>query len=219
MSRDASKPTPSSPVTPAAPATPATGAHGLTVDAGPPGDEPQGSLGAVLIGAAILLVAGLLIFWPAGDSATASKDSKDGKGAQAQQSSNSLDGAGPGGKARGIAPRELDPVAERPGPRVREGVMAPADGMTLAPQPPPEPTSFPSVAAEIAHLEAKLVGARANLASRTVFLERMKKMQAEAPISDHQRTAQRARIVQENYDIAQSRVDDIQYRLNKLRAQ
>lgn len=186
----------------------------VTANAGPPAEEPQGSLGAVLIGAAILLVAGLLIFWPPGDSATAGKDGKDGR---AQQGSNSVDGADASGKTRGIAPRELDPVAERAGPRVRDGLSAPDGGMTLAPLPPPEPTSFPSVAAEIEHLEAKLVGARANLASRTVFLERMKKMQADAPISDHQRTSERARIVQENYDIAQSRVDDIQYRLNKLR--
>ncbi len=172
----------------------------------------------MLIGGAILLIAALLIFWPSGESADV-RGGKNGKGAGGQQASNSLDGddAGAVGRARGIAPRDRDPVREREAPRVREGLVAPVTGITAMPAREPEPTSFPTVAAEIAYLERKLVEARENLASRTVFLERMKRIQEQAPISDHQRNSQRAKVVQTNFDKAQDRVDDIQYKLNVLR--
>jgi hypothetical protein len=91
--------------------------------------------------------------------------------------------------------------------------------MAMMPTAKPEPTSFPTPAAEIAHLEKKLVEARANLAARTTFLDRMKRIMKEGPISDYERNAARAKIVQENYDKAQSRVDDIEYRIKVLRKQ
>jgi hypothetical protein len=183
-----------------------------------PAEEPQGSLGAVLIGGAILLIAALLIFWPSSD--TARSGGADGKGGRGDaQAANGVDGddAGGSGRSRGIAPREVDPVAARPAPRVREGLLAPTNGMAMMPTREPEPTSFPSVAAEIAYLEKQLAEARTNLEARTVFLQRMKRMQQEAPISEHERTTARAKVVQDNYDKAQSRVDDIEYKLKLLR--
>ena len=185
-----------------------------------PAEEPQGSLGAVLLGGAILLIAGLLIFWPSSETAnkTGGAGSKGGRGDV--QAANGVDGDAAGGHARGIAPRPADPVPARPPPaRVRPGLLAPTGEMQMLPTPPPEPTSFPTVAAEIAHLEKKLVEARANLQARTTFLDRMKRTMQEAPISDYERNAARAKIVQDNYDKAQSRVDDIEYRLKLLRKQ
>lgn len=180
-----------------------------------PAEEPQGALGAVLVGGAILLIAALLIFWPGSDASGV-----DGKGgARGQQAYNGVDGDGDGGGARGrgITPREADPAEARVAPRVREGLLAPTNGMAMVPTREPEPTSFPSVAAEIAYLEKKLVEARSNLESRAMFLERMKKIQAAAPISDQERNARRAKVVQDNYDKAQTRVDDLVYKLKLLR--
>jgi ribosomal protein L13E len=66
----------------------------------------------------------------------------------------------------------------------------------MSPQRKPEPTSFPSAAAEIAHFEKKLEQARADLTARTTFLERMKKQKDDAPISELTAMNQRGKIVQ-----------------------
>jgi len=181
-----------------------------------PAEEPQGALGAVLIGGAILVIAALLIFWPGGGGSSVGVGGKGG-GAGGQQAYNGIDDDGGGGRSRGISPREVDPAEARVAPRVREGLLAPTNGMAMVPTLEPEPTSFPSVAAEIAYLEKKLVDARSNLESRGVFLERMKKIQATAPISEQERNTRRGKVVQENYDKAQTRVDDLVYKLKLLR--
>lgn len=182
-----------------------------------PAEEPQGALGAVLIGGAILVIAALLIFWPGGGDSGVGVGGKGG-GAGGQQAYNGVDDdGGAGGRSRGISPREVDPAEARVAPRVREGLLAPTNGMAMVPTREPEPTSFPSVAAEIAYLEKKLVEARSNLEARGVFLERMKKIQATAPISEQERNTRRGKVVQENYDKAQSRVDDLVYKLKLLR--
>lgn len=181
-----------------------------------PPDEPQGSLGAVLIGAAILLVAALLIFWP--DSDAASGDAgKGGKGGKAgQQGSNMADG-GRSGTARGIQPREVDPAEARMTPQVTPGLLAPTNGLATMPAPKPEPTSFPSAAAEIAYFEKKLEEARANLVARTTFLERMKKQKDNAPISELERMNQRGKVVQDNYDKAVAKVGELEKKVAELK--
>lgn len=179
-----------------------------------PADEPQGSLGAVLIGGAILAIAALLIFWP--DSESASQTGAGGKNGAGQQGSN-VAGGGPGGVARGIQPREIDPAEARTGPQVREGLLAPTNGLAMMPQRPPEPTSFPNTAAEIAHVEKKLAEARTNLESRTLFLERMKKQKEQASVSEMDRINQRAKVVQDNYDKAVDRVTDLEHKLAELK--
>ena len=181
-----------------------------------PPDEPQGSLGAVLIGAAILIVAALLIFWP--DSDAASGDAgKGGKGGKAgQQGSNMADG-GRSGTARGIQPREVDPAEARMTPQVTPGLLAPTNGLATMPAPKPEPTSFPSAAAEIAYFEKKLVQAREDLAARTTFLERMKKQKDNAPISELERMNQRGKVVQDNYDKAVVKVGELEKKVAELK--
>jgi hypothetical protein len=180
-----------------------------------PADEPQGSLGAVLIGGAILAIAALLIFWPDSDAAT--KTGAGGKdGAGGQQASN-VAGGDPMGAARGIQPRAIDPAEARTTPQVTPGLLAPTDGLAMMPQRKPEPTSFPTAAAEIAHFEKKLVEARENLVARTTFLERMNRQKEQAPISEMDRINQRAKVVQENYDKAVTRVEQLELKVAELK--
>lgn len=181
----------------------------------PPGEEPQGSLGAVLIGGAILLVAALLIFWPSSESASGA--GANGSGSSRSGGVQGSDIAGGQGQAvRGITPREVDPAEGKA--RAQTAFMAPTNGMTMMPTPKPEPTSFPSAAAEIAYFEKKLEQARRDLVSRTTFLERMKKIQDNAPISEHDKNVRRAKVVQENYDKALDRVEELEKKLKDLRA-
>jgi hypothetical protein len=182
--------------------------------AGGPGEEPQGSLGAVLIGGAILLIAGLLIFWPGGDSATGRMTGPDGKVGGVQGSDIA---GGPGsGRASGIKPREVDPAEGRVRPSA--AFAAPGQGLAMMPTPKPEPTSFPSAAAEIAYFEKKLEQARRDVVARTTFLERMKRIQDRAPLADHERNIRRAKVVQENYDKAVKRVEELEAKIAGLRA-
>jgi hypothetical protein len=182
---------------------------------GPGPEEPQGSLGAVLIGGAILLIAGLLIFWPGSDSASKTGAGADGKGAGVQGSN--VAGGGPGGGlASGIKPREVDPAEGRT--HSQAAFAAPTNGLAMMPTSKPEPTSFPSAAAEIAYFEKKLEQAERDLVSRTTFLERMKRIQEKAPISEHDRNVRRAKIVQENYDKAVARVAELEKKIAELRA-
>lgn len=181
-----------------------------------PADEPQGSLGAVLIGAAVLAIAALLIFWP--DSETASKTGKGGRdGGAAGQASNVAGGGGAGGVARGIQPRAIDPAEGRSQPQVTPGLMAPSNGLAMVPERKPDPTSFPSAAAEIAFFEKKLEQARADLTARTTFLERMKKQKDDAPISETDKMNQRSKVVQENFDKARARVEELEEKVAGLK--
>lgn len=187
----------------------------------PPADDPQGSLGAVLIGGAILLIAGLFIFWPQSDPPTTATRSAAGKGAA--QSSNSLasgkDGAD-AGIVRGIDPRDVDPAqaAQRVQPRLTPGVMAPSLQMAPMPTPTPEPTSFATRAEEIAYVEKKLALARGDVESRGVFVERMQKiLQSGKSAEEDERNAARAKVVQKNYEDARARVTELEARLKQLR--
>lgn len=192
----------------------------------PPADDPQGSLGAVLIGGAILLIAGLFIFWPESDTATAARTAA-GQSAAAQQGSNTAAGDGKlganGGLVRGIDPRDVDPAqGAQPGQRVQArvtpGLMAPSLSMAPPPAPTPEPTSFPSKAEEIAYVEKKLAQARSELDARATFLERMQRVQQRSKSADEdERNAARAKIVQQNYETARTKVEALEQRLKLLR--
>ncbi len=192
----------------------------------PPVEDPQGSLGAVLIGGAILVIAGLFIFWPKSETATA--DARAAAQSAAAQGSNAAAG-GPGaagGLAQGIDPRDIDPARARAQQversttaRVTPGLL-PATGMGMAPPaaPTPEPTSFATKAEEIAYVEKKLGQARSDLDSRATFVERMEKIhQKSTSVDEDERNAARAKIVKQNYENARVRVEELEGRLKKLR--
>lgn len=181
-----------------------------------PAEESQGSLGAVLVGAAILLIAGLLIFWPASDSATGGPGRR-GDGSAQQANNNSGGGFRGGGLASGIAPREVDPAMARGTPGVRAGLLPPDKGLAMMPRQKPEPTGFSSAAAEITYFEKKLVEARANLEARTTFRERMKRIQDTAPVSQTEVNLRRAKTVEENFNKAKARVEELEKKLEGLR--
>lgn len=197
----------------------------------PPGDDPQGSLGAVLIGGAILLIAGLFIFWPDSDGATAERGKAGARANAAQHGSNSAagersggGGGGVDGLGRGIDPRDIDPAraqsdAERTAhARLTPGLLSPGLTMAPPPKPVPEPTSFASTADEIAYVEKKLTQARADLDARATFLERMQKIQQKSKsVDEDERNAARAKIVQQNYETARTRVEELEKRLKSLK--
>lgn len=184
----------------------------------PPADDPQGSLGAVLIGGAILIIAGLFIFWPQSDATTTATRTAAGQ-ATAAQGSNSVAGRGADGVAGGIDPRDIDPAeaARRVQARLTPGVQAPSLQMAPPPTPVPEPTSFASKAEEIAYVEKKLALARADVESRLVFVDRMQKIQEKSKTAEEDaRNAARAKVVQQNYELARARVVELEARLKKL---
>ena len=81
--------------------------------------EPEGgAMWAMLIGGAILVIAGLLIFWPGGDLATSGgKPGGRSGGNQAQSSQVSAGGAGGGGGGNGrfeVADLQGKPVQLKP---------------------------------------------------------------------------------------------------------
>jgi hypothetical protein len=82
----------------------------------------------------------------------------------------------------------------------------------------PEPTSFPSAAAEIAYWEKKLALAQQELTQRTLFLERMKKVKENARTSEQIETAERRGvIVQKNYDDAKKHVEELEQKVAGLK--
>lgn len=195
----------------------------------PPAEDPQGSLGAVLIGGAILLIAGLFIFWPASETATADARSQAAQAAGAQ-GSNTVAGerGGPrGGLAQGIDNRDIDPARARAQgepsgeARVTPGLLpSGSGGLNMAPPVPstPEPTRFASKAEEIAYVEKKLALARTDLDTRATFVERMQKIQQQSKSVDQdERNAARAKVVQQNYEGARVRVEELEKRLKSLR--
>ena len=186
-----------------------------------PTDDPQGSLGAVLIGGAILLIAGLFIFWPASEPASPrGVEGAGGKDGPALQANNVADEDRRGGLAQGIDPRDADPAerAQRGEPRVTPGLLAPTRAMAPVPPPTPEPTSFASPAEELAYFEKKLAAARTDLDMRATFLERMRKIQEKSQsVAEDDRNAARAKIVQKNYDSARVRVETLEKKVKELK--
>lgn len=180
-------------------------------------------LWALLVGGAILVVAALLIFWPAGDASSGGGNSggPGGKGGAGHQSSLAQGRTGPDGQALGVGAREIDPNRGGGRPRVNSGLIpAGSAGHTLAPpkKVKPEPTSFASPAAEIAYWERKLVLAEQELAQRTLFVERMKKAKEDARTSEQIEIAERrGKVVEKNYLDQKQKVDDLTKKVADLK--
>ena len=174
---------------------------------------------AMLVGGALLVIAGLLIFWPGADVAEGKANGRGAGGSQAQAGQAS---AGQGnGVALGVAPGDADPARARLAPRVTAGVLPGGDGgLTLAPPRPsePEPTSFESPAEELRYFEKKLEKARQELSQRTMFLERSKKARDEATSSEARAEAERKhRVVEQNYDTANKAVGDLEKKVAEIK--
>jgi hypothetical protein len=185
-------------------------------------NEPAegGALWALLVGGAILVVAALLIFWPAGDAGTAGAGGKGKQGAAGQQSLAQGQQVGPDGQALGVAAREYDP--NRPGKGHINPILVPkgTGGTHLAPpkKPKPEPTSFASASAEIEYWEKKLVIAREEFKQRTLFWERMQKVKEDARTSEQIETAERrSKIVEKNYLDQKQLVEDLEKKVADLK--
>lgn len=177
--------------------------------------EPEGgAMWAMLIGGAILVIAGLLIFWPGADLATSGgKPGGRSGGNQAQSSQVSAGGAG-GGVALGVAPGEADPARAREANRVSPGILPGGNGsVSLAPPrpPEPEPTSFASLTEELRYYEKKLEKARQDLSLRTTFLDRSKKARDAATSTEARELAEkRHQVVEQNYNTANQSVTELE---------
>lgn len=179
-----------------------------------------GALWAMLVGGAILVIAGLLIFWPGADVAGNKSGGRGAEGgAQAQAGQASAGGAG--GVALGVAPGEADPARARTNERVTHGILPAGDGgLTLAPPRPaePEPTSFDSVAEELRYFEKKLEKARYDLSQRTTFLERSRKARDSAATPELKDQAERRhQIVEQNYNTANKAVADLEKKVAEIK--
>lgn len=195
-------------------------------------DSSEGGLvPAILAGAGILAVVGLLVFWPSGDDdAKASKD-KDGKVA---------DGRGKGSRtnkankkthdalgAGGVAARAVDDatpgsaaVAGKVNPRMLPKSVGMAPGLPTE-EPPPK---FKNVQDEIAWYETKLDTASAQVKARQKNAARLAKMKEKAEDSPDPGTAiaryeKSKKIVEDNLTKAEAKVATIEKKLVELRGE
>lgn len=177
-------------------------------------------LPALLAGAGILIVAGLLIFGGDDDEAAKRSEADKAKSASAQSKSGS------GGKT-GMATREVDD-ATTPGaqnkpklnPRIANSIVT--GGM--APGKPPEPTSFESVDAEIAYWEDELREANRMLEIRENAIERIPEIEeaiknGNDPVNGLKEFENRKKVVADNLDKAKKRVEEVEGKLAKLRGE
>lgn len=182
-------------------------------------ESESGAMWAMLVGGAILVIAGLLIFWPGGDVAGGGAGGRSGGNQQARSGQASAGGAG--GVALGVAPGDADPARARDANRVSAGVLPGGNGsLTLAPPTPPqpEPTSFPSVAEELRYFEKKLEKARQDLSLRTTFLERSKKARDAANSTEARELAEkRHQVVEQNYNTANAQVAELEKKVAEIK--
>ncbi|MFO7563741.1 MAG: hypothetical protein R6X02_13940 [Enhygromyxa sp.] len=183
-----------------------------------PPSEGGGMLPALLAGAGILLVAGLLIFGD-DDEKKAIEGAKDGQAVNAAHSAK--------GRAQtvgGVAARPTDDATKlsRPQPRLNPRIANAivTEGMAPSPNKKPEPTSFASTADEIAYWEEELRAAEGNLEIREQAAERAPK--SEAKIREHgtaedlAQFQKRLEIVNDNLEKAQARVAEVEAKLAEL---
>ncbi|PCC71174.1 hypothetical protein SAMN02745121_04862 [Nannocystis exedens] len=185
-----------------------------------PESAQGGALWALIVGGAILVVAALLIFWPGGDAASGAAGAGKGKASGGQQASLAQ-GGGPETQALGVGARDYDPNRGGGKARVNPGLLPvgpKSDSLAPPKKPKPEPTSFPSAGAEIAYWEKKLDIARKELAQRTIFLERMKKVKDNARTSEQIELAERrGAVVEKNYTDQKQLVEDLERKVAGLK--
>jgi hypothetical protein len=186
-----------------------------------PDAKPQeggGMLPALLAGAGILIVAGLLIFGGEDDAAERSEAEGKTKSASAQTK------AGSEGK-QGMATRNVDdptaPTAQNKpklNPRIANSIVT--GGM--APGKKEEPTSFASVDDEIAYWEDELREANRMLEIRERAVEHIPQIEeairnGNDPVNGLKEFETRKKVVQDNLERAQKRVEEVEGKLDKLK--
>lgn len=193
-------------------------------------DSSEGGLvPAILAGAGILAVVGLLVFWPSGDGDDKDSMTKDGEVAEAdgtrarsRAAANGLDARGGGG----VAARSVDDAtpgnsaAGRVNPRLLPKSVGMAPGIPED-EPPPK---FNNVQDEITWYEGRLDTATTQLESRRKNTERLAKIKQTAegsadPGPALARYEKSKKIVEENLAKAEAKVATIEKKLAELRGQ
>lgn len=182
--------------------------------------EGGGILPALLAGAGILAVAALFIFGGEDDSASDAAQNKDGSAAHTANAQ--VVGSDPKG---GVAARQADAAnvsgraKPRLNPRIADAVVT--EGMAPVPNKKPEPTSFASVEEEIAYWEKELEEANKMLEIRQRAQGHVPRQEQKArergSAEEIERFEERKRIVADNLDRAQARVDEVEAKLAALR--
>ncbi len=180
-------------------------------------------LPALLAGAGILIVAGLLIFGGNGDDDAAKRSQATSK----TKSANSQTKAGADNS--GLAAREVDDatnpaVANKPklNPRIANAIVT--GGMAPDPGKKEVPTSFGSVADEIVYWEDELRDANRMLEIRERAVEHIPQIEdairnGNDPVNGLEQFESRKKVVNDNLDRAKKRVEEVEGKLTKLRGE
>ncbi len=197
---------------------------------GPGNAESEGGLvPAILAGAGILAVVGLLVFWPSDDDGATNAD-KDGKVAT-DGNGGKRAAAGRGGAAArgggGVGERSVDdatPSATASRGKVNPKLLPKRVGM--APGMPTEepPPKFNNVEDEIAWYEAKLTRAEGDVMAREKNVARLAKTKQRAEDSPDPGPAlakyeQDKKIVESNLAKAKAKVEEFETKLAELRGE
>ncbi len=187
-------------------------------------EEEQSFLPTVLAGAGILAVAALLIFWPSDDGAKGdAAGGANGKTAAANGSKNG--GRGKGGRAAGVGSRSVDAATKPDGSgRRNPAIKMPAAARGMAPVPealPEDPPASASVDDKIAFYEKRLEQAIQARDQRKKFTERLPAVQARIESSPNpeegmQAFEKRKKLVEDNYEKAKLKVEEIEGKLAEL---
>jgi hypothetical protein len=185
-----------------------------------PDAKPQeggGMVPALLAGAGILIVAGLLIF--GGDDDAAKQSEAEGKTKSASAQSKSGDEG-----RTGVASRNVDdptaPAKDKPklNPRIANSIVT--GGM--APGKKEEPTSFASVDDEIAYWEDELRDANRMLEIRERAVDHIPQIEeairnGNDPVNGLKEFEARKKVVADNLERAKKRVEEVEDKLAKLK--
>ena len=194
----------------------------------PKKEEEQSLLPTVLAFAGILLVAGLLIFWPSGDDDEAKKgEGKTAAGAAAggRDEAGGAEG-GPAGRAAGVGARQVDAATTPEGRGTRNpAIKLPPGGRGMAPMPealPKDPPADATPEDKIAFYEKRLEQAIRLRDTRKKFVDRLPEVQAKIEASANPDEGMKAfekrkQIVEDNYAKAQADVADLEKKLAELR--
>jgi hypothetical protein len=189
-----------------------------------PQDDEKSLLPTVLAFAAILVVAGLLIFWPSGDE---DAEGRDAKSVAAGAEGGGAGGAdGPSGRAGGVGARQIDAATTPQGRGTRNpAIKMGPQGRGMAPMPealPKDPPADAPVADKIAFYEKRLEQAIRIRDTRKKFVERLPEVKTRVesspnPAQGLEAFEKREKIVEDNYAKAQADVEDLEKKLAELR--